>query len=105
MSFKVQHRPGQGIIEATQTIIEVGGRTTLTCNAADRGSPPAEYRWATPKAGGAYSDYNSSVLEVDHATLTDNGEYRCMPHNIIGNGIEGVIVLQVILHYTYYLYL
>lgn len=62
----------------------------------DIGSPEAEYRWSTPSSSGTYGQQKSPTYTIEHATLADNGEYRCMPFNRIGDGVEGVFTLQVI---------
>ncbi|VDM39904.1 unnamed protein product [Toxocara canis] len=92
----VLRRPGRAIITGSNSAIVVGGRVKFTCQANDVGSPEAEYRWASPATGGTYGATEGSILTVEHATLADNGEYRCMPHNKIGDGEEGVFILQVI---------
>lgn len=92
---QVLRRPGRAAITGSSSSIVVGGHAKLTCRADDVGSPQAEYRWASPATGGTYGSLDGSTLTVEHATITDNGEYRCMPHNKIGDGEEGVFILQV----------
>uniref|UniRef100_A0A915A597 Nephrin n=2 Tax=Parascaris univalens TaxID=6257 RepID=A0A915A597_PARUN len=92
----VLRRPGRAAIIGSSSSIVVGGHAKLTCRVDDVGSPQAEYRWASPATGGTYGSLDGSTLTVEHATITDNGEYRCMPHNKIGDGEEGVFILQVI---------
>ncbi|VDK41717.1 unnamed protein product [Anisakis simplex] len=103
--INVLRRPGRAIISATSSAILVGQHVRLTCRADDAGSPEATYLWATPGSGGTYEDANSnngegndssSIFLVEHATLADNGEYRCVPKNRIGRGEEGVFILQVV---------
>uniref|UniRef100_A0A183EAJ4 Ig-like domain-containing protein n=1 Tax=Gongylonema pulchrum TaxID=637853 RepID=A0A183EAJ4_9BILA len=94
--LQVLRRPGQASITATYGVIAVGGGTTLRCTAVDVGSPEAEYRWLTPSAIGTSSEQISPIYTLEHATLADNGEYRCIPFNRIGDGVESVFTLQVI---------
>ncbi|EJD75800.1 CBR-IGCM-1 protein [Loa loa] len=92
----VLRRPGEALITASSTMIAVGGGTTLRCTAVDVGSPEAEYRWLTPSSSGSYGEQKSPIYILERAMLSDNGDYRCMPFNRIGNGVEGVLTIQVI---------
>uniref|UniRef100_A0A0R3RUN2 B-cell receptor CD22 n=1 Tax=Elaeophora elaphi TaxID=1147741 RepID=A0A0R3RUN2_9BILA len=92
----VLRRPGEALITASSTVIAVGGKTTLKCKAVDVGSPEAEYRWSTPSSSGSYGERKTPIYTVERATLADNGDYRCMPFNRIGDGVEGTLTIQVI---------
>ncbi|CAG9534403.1 unnamed protein product [Cercopithifilaria johnstoni] len=92
----VLRRPGEALITASSTVIAVGGETTLRCTAVDVGSPEAEYRWLTPSSSGSYREQKSPIYTLEHATLADNGDYRCMPFNRIGDGVEGILTIQVV---------
>ncbi|VBB30942.1 unnamed protein product [Acanthocheilonema viteae] len=92
----VLRRPGEALITASNTVIAVGGEITLRCVAVDVGSPEAEYRWLTPSSSGKYEERKTPIYTLEHATLADNGDYRCMPFNRIGDGIEGILTIQVI---------
>lgn len=92
--FQVLHRPGKAIITASSTVIAVGGETTLKCIAIDVGSPEAEYRWFMPSSSVGYGERNTPVYTLEHATLADNGNYRCIPFNKIGDGVEGILSIK-----------
>ncbi|VDP14417.1 unnamed protein product [Onchocerca flexuosa] len=96
----VLRRPGEALIRASSDVIAVGGETTLSCIAVDVGSPEAEYRWLTPSSSGKYKERKTPIYTLEHATLADNGDYRCMPFNRIGDGVEGILTIKVskILH-------
>lgn len=76
-------------------MIAVGGEATLRCTAVDVGSPEAEYRWLTPSSSGSYKERKTPIYTLEHATLADNGDYRCLPFNRIGDGMEGILTIQV----------
>lgn len=88
-------RPGEALITASSTVIAVGDGTTLRCTAVDVGSPEAEYRWLTPTSSGSYAEQKTPIYTLEHATLADNGDYRCVPFNRIGDGMEGILTIQV----------
>ncbi|VIO87308.1 Uncharacterized protein BM_BM17942 [Brugia malayi] len=92
----VLRRPGKALIAASSTVVAVGGETTLRCTAVDIGSPEAEYRWLTPSSSGSYEERKTPIYTVERATLADNGVYRCIPFNRIGDGVEGVLTIQVV---------
>lgn len=87
-------RPGQGLIKASESVIAVGETISLTCTATDGGSPEAEFRWFTPSTDSSV-EHRAATLIIQHATLADNGEYKCIPFNKIGDGTAGFFVLQV----------
>lgn len=93
--LQVLRRPGEAVITASSTVIAVGGETTLRCTAVEVGSPEAEYRWLTPSSSGIYGERKTPIYTLERATLADNGDYRCMPFNRIGDGVEGVLTIQV----------
>ncbi|EJW79633.1 hypothetical protein WUBG_09458, partial [Wuchereria bancrofti] len=92
----VLRRPGKALITASNTVVAVGGETTLRCTTVDIGSPEAEYRWLTPSSSGSYEERKTPIYTVERATLADNGVYRCIPFNKIGDGVEGVLTIQVV---------
>ncbi|VDK85519.1 unnamed protein product [Litomosoides sigmodontis] len=92
----VLRRPGEALITASSTVIAVGGEATLRCTAVDVGSPEAEYRWLTPTSSGNYAERKTPIYILEHATLADNGDYRCIPFNKIGDGVEGILTIQVV---------
>lgn len=85
------------MITPSLRIVYVGDSVTLSCATIDdAGSPPAQFRWATPD-----SDYAAAglppkpTLLLSKAQLTDVGQYRCTPYNEIGQGPETSYQLQV----------
>uniref|UniRef100_A0AC34QSZ8 Uncharacterized protein n=1 Tax=Panagrolaimus sp. JU765 TaxID=591449 RepID=A0AC34QSZ8_9BILA len=95
----VKRRPGAAIISTLKQFVNVGDSFTLHCSSDDLGSPAAKFKWATPRTNGDFSqhfNYNRQTLTVDQATLADNGLYRCMPYNEIGDGEATVIKIVVV---------
>uniref|UniRef100_A0A7E4ZSG2 B-cell receptor CD22 n=1 Tax=Panagrellus redivivus TaxID=6233 RepID=A0A7E4ZSG2_PANRE len=95
----VKRKPGAAIITASQTSVNVGDILTLSCTADDPGSPEAKYRWSTPATHGIFSqqlEFNRQTITVSKAALSDNGLYRCVAFNDIGQGDEAVMKIVVI---------
>lgn len=92
--LQVLRRPGQASIIASNDIVSTGKSVKFTCRADDIGSPPAEYRWYTPQTDNGDGQKNMDLF-IEQAALADNGEYRCVPYNKIGDGIAAVFLLKV----------
>ncbi|GMR62475.1 hypothetical protein PMAYCL1PPCAC_32670, partial [Pristionchus mayeri] len=94
----VKRRPGRGVISPWTLSVVAGGTIELACEAMDIGSPAAQYKWASPSSGGQYGtkEHTRQNLVIRNAQLADNGEYRCIPHNSIGEGEPGIARVVVI---------
>ncbi|CAJ0953721.1 unnamed protein product, partial [Mesorhabditis belari] len=94
----VRRKPGSARITPSTLNVPVGGTIQLTCVAMDPGSPTAEYKWASPSSGGQYGtmDHNGEILTIRNAQLSDNGEYKCLPFNRIGEGEVATVKVIVV---------
>ncbi|GMT35699.1 hypothetical protein PFISCL1PPCAC_26996, partial [Pristionchus fissidentatus] len=94
----VKRRPGRGVIAPWTLSVVLGGTIELNCEATDVGSPAAQFKWASPSSGGQYGtkEHTKQNLVIRNAQLADNGEYRCIPHNAIGEGEPGIARVIVI---------
>uniref|UniRef100_A0AC35F2G5 Uncharacterized protein n=1 Tax=Panagrolaimus sp. PS1159 TaxID=55785 RepID=A0AC35F2G5_9BILA len=95
----VKRRPGKAMITASHSSVNVGETITLSCIAEDLGSPEAKFRWAVPASHGMYSqepEYNRHSITINKAALSDNGIYRCVAFNNIGQGDEATIKITVV---------
>ncbi|GMT06602.1 hypothetical protein PENTCL1PPCAC_28776, partial [Pristionchus entomophagus] len=94
----VKRRPGRGVIAPWTLSVVVGGTIELACEATDVGSPAAQFKWASPSSGGQYGtkEHTRQALVIRNAQLADNGEYRCIPHNAMGEGEPGIARVIVI---------
>ena len=98
-AVEVKRKPGAGIISTSHQFVKIGESFTLSCSADDPGSPTASYKWATPRTQGIFSQhlaFNRQSLIVDQARLSDNGVYKCVPYNEIGNGEPAVMKITVV---------
>ncbi|KAE9556388.1 hypothetical protein FO519_000428 [Halicephalobus sp. NKZ332] len=98
-SVEVKRKPGTAIISTSHQFVNVGESFTLSCTADDLGSPTASFKWATPRTQGIHSQhlaFNRQTLIVDQARLSDNGVYKCVPYNEIGNGEPAVMKITVV---------
>uniref|UniRef100_A0A0N4ZHK6 B-cell receptor CD22-like n=1 Tax=Parastrongyloides trichosuri TaxID=131310 RepID=A0A0N4ZHK6_PARTI len=97
--IEVKRKPGPATVITQTTSHPIGNSFVLTCSTNDIGSPFANYKWATPRTGGNYvgdSIYNDAVLNVENAKLSDNGIYKCVAYNNLGEGNEGRIKITIV---------
>ncbi|CAD6185508.1 unnamed protein product [Caenorhabditis auriculariae] len=94
----VKRRPGKASIIAVSPNVNVGDVIELRCAAADSGNPKAQFKWSSPSSGGEFgtSEHDRATLFVRNAQLADNGEYKCVAYNELGNGPEAVVKVTVI---------
>uniref|UniRef100_A0AC35TZ51 B-cell receptor CD22 n=1 Tax=Rhabditophanes sp. KR3021 TaxID=114890 RepID=A0AC35TZ51_9BILA len=98
--IEVKRKPGPAVVITTTTSYPVGSTFVLSCLSSDIGSPNATYKWATPRTGGLYTEdpsYKEQSLKVEKAKLTDNGVYKCLGYNSLGEGEEGRVKMTVVL--------
>ncbi|CEF60320.1 B-cell receptor CD22 [Strongyloides ratti] len=97
--IEVKRKPGPATVITQATSYPVGSSFILTCSTNDIGSPFASYKWATPQTFGKYVGditFNDAILKIENAKLSDNGIYKCVAYNNLGEGIEGKIKLTII---------
>uniref|UniRef100_A0A0N5C4D2 B-cell receptor CD22 n=1 Tax=Strongyloides papillosus TaxID=174720 RepID=A0A0N5C4D2_STREA len=97
--IEVKRKPGPATVITQTTSYPVGSSFILTCSTNDIGSPFANYKWATPRTSGKYVGdilYNDAILKVENTKLTDNGIYKCVAYNNLGEGVEGKIKLTIV---------
>lgn len=85
IKLTVLYRPGQArvIIEGNNIIPSVGDNVTIDCRLDDYGEPMANIKWSKD---GVDLNSDGSRLELNSVTLTDIGNYTCIPSNAMGFG-------------------
>lgn len=95
----VKRRPGKALIRATQTVVEVGSKIQLSCTVDELGSPAAKFRWITSQINMNSEEIDTGIegpeFNILTAKLEDNGKYRCVPFNEIGEGEEAIVRILV----------
>ncbi|KAI1710406.1 immunoglobulin domain-containing protein [Ditylenchus destructor] len=94
----VKRKPGTALVVASSMILDVGEEVHLTCSMGDSdpGSPAAQFRWETPTSKDSKETLNSQILTIRDAKLEDNGLYKCIPFNEVGEGDPGVVKITVV---------
>ncbi|KAF7639394.1 hypothetical protein Mgra_00001064 [Meloidogyne graminicola] len=97
----VRRRPGPAIISAKRLVVNIGEPIILSCSTdGDNGNPPAKFKWGGPGMNkdqfGKEQHWNKALLKITEAKLGDNGLYRCLPYNEIGQGEESSVRIMVV---------
>ena len=95
----VRRKPGAALILAKRMVVNVGQPIQLDCSTdGDPGSPPAKFKWAGPATKGVYGkepEWLKAQLRLPEARLIDNGFYRCVAYNEIGQGEDSNVRIMV----------
>jgi hypothetical protein len=85
---------------AKRLAFNIGEPIILSCSTdGDLGNPPAKFKWGGPLMNndqfGREQHWNRAMLKIVEAKLEDNGLYRCLPYNDIGQGEESSVRVMV----------
>uniref|UniRef100_A0A914KU69 Ig-like domain-containing protein n=1 Tax=Meloidogyne incognita TaxID=6306 RepID=A0A914KU69_MELIC len=97
----VRRRPGPAVISAKRLVVNIGEPIILSCSTdGDNGNPPAKFKWGGPGMNndqfGKEQHWNKAILKIPEAKLGDNGLYRCLPYNDIGQAEESSVRIMVV---------
>uniref|UniRef100_A0A1I8BTW9 Down syndrome cell adhesion molecule-like protein Dscam2 n=1 Tax=Meloidogyne hapla TaxID=6305 RepID=A0A1I8BTW9_MELHA len=101
MFIDVRRRPGPAVITAKRLVVNIGEPIVLSCSTdGDLGNPPAKFKWGGPGMNndqfGKEQHWNKAILKINEAKLGDNGLYRCLPYNDIGQAEESSVRIMVV---------
>lgn len=88
-------KPGTASISTVSPAI-VGQSVRLECQVDDKGSPDPVYKWwRSDNPGTILQSTDSPVYVISTARLQDNGNFTCLPSNMMGTGIPATVKVQV----------
>ncbi|PVD27478.1 hypothetical protein C0Q70_12639 [Pomacea canaliculata] len=90
MTLFVSYPPGLAVISKVFNI-SIGQKLVLTCSADPEGYPSATFQWwKTDKE----LSQNASFV-IDKVSLSDTGNYTCIPRNSQGSGLSAQVTVSV----------
>ena len=84
-------KPTDTQLSSSSEPVEEGKSLVITCTA--RANPSAEYKFYRDNK--LISSSSTGVLTFVSAKNDDQGTYRCVPHNILGEGPQATITVTV----------
>ncbi|XP_060578910.1 hemicentin-1-like isoform X2 [Ruditapes philippinarum] len=91
---KIQYAPGQASINPISSIL-VGQTVELKCSVSDTGFPFPVYEWRKVGSPQILQSTNSQTYTIETASLSHNGDYTCLPKNLMGEGTPATIKVVV----------
>ncbi|KAJ7371575.1 hypothetical protein OS493_024250 [Desmophyllum pertusum] len=91
IELNVQYKPTDTQLSSSSEPVEEGKSLVITCTA--RANPSAEYKFY--RNNKLISSSSTGVLTFVSAKNDDQGTYRCVPHNILGEGPQATITVTV----------
>ncbi|XP_053227594.1 sialic acid-binding Ig-like lectin 5 isoform X1 [Podarcis raffonei] len=90
-TLKIVASPYNVNISTNFTVYKTGAALVVKCHA--EGKPFPEFSWDLPSQTGVeYSD-NNKTITIPSAQKYHNGTYRCLVHNVYGDGLTEVDIL------------
>lgn len=86
--------PGQASINPVSSIL-VGQSIELKCSVSDTGYPYPLFEWRKGGSSQILQSTDTRTYKIERATLSDNGDYTCLPRNIMGEGTSATVRVVV----------
>ncbi|XP_045209510.2 hemicentin-1-like isoform X2 [Mercenaria mercenaria] len=93
-TVKIQYAPGQASIRPVSSVL-VGQTVMLSCTVADQGYPYPVYEWRKSGNSQILQSTTTATYRIESASLADNGDYTCLPRNLMGQGTPATIRVVV----------
>ncbi|KAK3577322.1 hypothetical protein CHS0354_008417 [Potamilus streckersoni] len=93
-TVRVQYPPGRASITPISSVL-VGGTVSLRCTVSDPGYPDPFFEWQKVGTNQILQNSTSPTYQINNAVLDNNGNYTCIPKNLMGTGQSATIMLEV----------
>ncbi|KAL3885257.1 hypothetical protein ACJMK2_025345 [Sinanodonta woodiana] len=93
-TVRVQYPPGRASITPVSSVL-VGGAVSLRCTVSDPGYPEPIFEWQKVGNSQILQSSTSPIYQINNAGLDNNGNYTCIPKNLMGTGQSATIMLEV----------
>ena len=87
--------PPEGTFLASSKAAVEGDQVTFTCTVTGAKPPVEKYKFYFKNSNTPIAENSKGTYQINSVKQSDQGTYKCVPHNAVGNGEEAIVMLTV----------
>lgn len=87
--------PPEGTFLASSKTAVEGDQVTFTCTVTGAKPPVEKYKFYFENSNRSIAENSNGTYQINSVKGSDQGTYKCLPHNAVGDGEEAIVMLTV----------